>query len=146
MTELRTGIALFLFVCLTAGTAHADNRQEAEKHFRAGVSLQKVEDFEAAIAAFESSLRLYPTQSALFNLANCLRATHRYGEALKALEQLDRDYGDQLDVEMRSAVDRQLEELRNLSASLVVQVEQSGAEIWIDGNLVGRSPWRTFST
>lgn len=139
-TAMRRSAGWIACILAVAGTAHAGDKEEAEKHFRAGLSLQKLEDFDAAIAAFETSLRLYPTKSALFNLANCLRAAHRYDEALKALERLDHEYGTELDSAMRLAVDEQLQELRNLSASLVVEVDQTGAEVWIDGKLVGRSP------
>ncbi|MBW2454753.1 MAG: PEGA domain-containing protein [Deltaproteobacteria bacterium] len=131
-----------LVPCLLLATvdAHGDDKYDAQKHFKAGVSLQKVEDFEAAIAAFESSLRLYPSKGAMFNLANCLRATHRYGEALKVLQRLDLEYGRALDPAMRAAVDRQLEELRNLTAALVVQVDQAGAEVMVDGKVIGHTP------
>ncbi len=127
-----------LFLAVT--DTYAGDKEDAERHFKAGVSLQKVEDFEAAIAAFESSLRLHPSKGALFNLANCLRATHRYGEALETLQRLDREYGEVLDDPMRAAVDRQLQELRNLSASLVVQVDRAGAEVRVDGKLIGLTP------
>ncbi len=141
-SKTRSSLLMALIPCLLLAVTdvYADDKEDAEKHFEAGVSLQKVEDFEAAIAAFESSLRLYPSKGALFNLANCLRATHRYGEALAALQRLDREYGELLDDPMRAAVDRQLEELRNLSASLVLQVDRVGAEVWVDGELIGRTP------
>lgn len=125
---------------LTPGSALADAKADAEKQFRAGVSLQKVEDFEAAISAFEGSLRLYPTKGAWFNLANCLRATHRYPEALTALERLQRDFGSELQDPMRSTVEVQVAELRNLTATLSVEVDRPGAEIAIDGRSVGTSP------
>jgi len=110
----RLGLWIAVVACLLLVPAQAlgGDKEEALKHFKAGVSLQKVEDFEAAIAAFESSLRLYASKGALFNLANCQRATHRYGEALATLERLDREFGDRLDRAMRAAVDRQLEELK----------------------------------
>src|SRR6187455_2662697 len=87
-----------LLACLwlTPGLALADAKADAEKQFRAGVSLQKVDDFDAAIVAFEASLRLHPTKGAWFNLANCLRATHRYPEALNALERLQQDFAGEL--------------------------------------------------
>ncbi|MCC6526355.1 MAG: tetratricopeptide repeat protein [Polyangiaceae bacterium] len=122
---------------LIASGALADDKEEAERHFRAGVSLQKVDDFDAAIAAFESSLRLYPTKGALFNLANCLRAIHRYGEAMKALERLEAGFGDVLDDDMRAAVDRQLDELQNLTAYLTLEVVPADALVSIDGAIVG---------
>ncbi len=125
---------------LATRPASADTKDEAEKQFRAGVTLQKGEDFEGAIAAFEASLALYPTKSALFNLANCLRATHRYPESLKAFERLQRDFGGELDEPMLSTVAAQLVELNNLTGSLQLQVDQPGAELSVDGKSVGRSP------
>jgi hypothetical protein len=140
MLRFRSIATIAACLLLAVTTAHADEKEEAQRHFQAGVSLQKVEDFESAIAAFESSLRLYPTKSALFNLANCLRAVHRYAEALDALERLKRDYSAELEDPMRTAVDRQLEELRNLTASLVVRVDQQGAQVSVDGKIVGSAP------
>ncbi len=136
-------LALLLIPCLVLASldAQGSDKANAQKHFKAGVSLQKVEDFEAAIAAFESSLRLYPSKGAMFNLANCLRATHRYGEALGVLQRLDLAYGQTLDPTMRAAVDQQIEELRNLTASLVVQVDQAGAEVRVDGKVIGEAPF-----
>lgn len=131
-----------LLVCLwlAPGVALADAKTDAEKQFRAGVSLQKVEDFEAAISAFEASLRLYPTKGAWFNLANCLRATHRYPEALSALERLQRDFGSELQDPLRSTVEMQMVELKNLTATLTIEIDRPGAEIAIDGRPVGTSP------
>ena len=106
MKSYACALALLACMWLTPGSALADAKADAEKQFRAGVSLQKVEDFEAAISAFEGSLRLYPTKGAWFNLANCLRATHRYPEALTALERLQRDFGSELQDPMRSTVER----------------------------------------
>lgn len=125
---------------LAPASAWADSKQDAEKQFRAGVSLQKVEDFEAAIAAFESSLRLYPTKGAWFNLANCLRATHRYPEALTALDRLQQDFGSELVDPMRSTVEMQVAELENLTATLALEVEPPGADIAIDGRSIGTAP------
>jgi tetratricopeptide (TPR) repeat protein len=138
---MRGAIAL-LFACLLlwARSACADERAEAQEFFEAGVTLQKAEDFDSAIAAFESSLSLFPTRSALFNLANCLQATHRYPEALEALQRLQREYGAELEEPMRGRVTIQRAELETLTAFLLVRVDQPGAEVRVDGKLVGRTP------
>jgi tetratricopeptide (TPR) repeat protein len=130
-------------VCLSTVNARADeatDKAEAERLFKAGVSLQKAEDFGAAISAFESSLRIHPTKSALFNLANCLQAMHRYPEALSTVEKLERDYGAELVEPMKGRVAIQRAELENLTASLKVEVAPEGAEVRIDGRLVGTAP------
>ena len=140
MKSYACASALLACLWLTPASALADAKADAEKQFRAGVSLQKVEDFEAAISAFEGSLRLYPTKGAWFNLANCLRATHRYPEALTALERLQRDFGSDLQDPMRSTVELQVAELKNLTATLAIEVDRPGAEVAIDGRPVGTSP------
>jgi len=140
MKSYACASALLACLWLAPAVALADAKADAEKQFRAGVSLQKVEDFDAAISAFEGSLRLYPTKGAWFNLANCLRATHRYPEALTALESLQRDFGSELQDPMRSTVEIQVAELRNLTATLAIEVDRPGAEIAIDGRPVGTSP------
>jgi len=140
LARLSRLVALSISLLAWTSFARADDKDEAEKHFRAGVALQKSEDFNGAIAAFETSLRLYPSRAALFNLANCLRAAHRYDEAIDAHEKLLRDYGSELDEPMRSAALAQLQELQNLVGSLDVQVDPPDAEIWIDGRQVGRAP------
>ncbi len=123
-----------------AAPAWADDRADAEDQFRAGVALQKIEDFEAAIAAYEASLRLFPTRGALFNLANCLKAERRYAEALQAFNTLRRNHGSELDGTMRRAVDEQVAELSRLTGSLTLEVQPAGAEVYVDGQLVGQSP------
>jgi len=141
---LRVALSL-LCTCVWLWTAgaradEAADKAEAERLFKAGVSLQKAEDFNAAIAAFESSLRLHPTKSALFNLANCLQAIHRYPEALSTLESLEREYGGELVEPMKGRVAIQRAELENLTASLTIEVEPAGAEVRVDGKPVGTSP------
>jgi hypothetical protein len=133
-------VALVLASCLATGSLHADEKADAEQRFRAGVALQKVEDWDAAIIEFQASLRLYPTKSALFNLATALRATHRYVEALEALQQLQRDYSDELDAQMRTAAESLANELTSLTGMLLVAVNEPGADVYVDGAFVGKSP------
>ncbi len=160
---VRWAAGVFVWACHTAALAQAEPasapaansarpapasdaaRAAAERQFRAGLSLQKVDDFGAAIDAYRASIRLYPTKSALFNLANCLRATHNYPEALDALEQLESTYGSELDEPMKSTVLSQLHELQALTALVRIEVEHegevlAGASIIIDGVPVARSP------
>ncbi len=129
----------------TPAAPSENDKAAAETQFKAGLSLQKVDDFEAAIDAYRASIRLYPTKSALFNLANCLRATHRYPQALETLEQLQDRYGAELEEPMKSAAARQLQELRALTAEVRIDVVADGvplegASIRIDGTPIGQSP------
>ncbi len=137
-------VGLLLSAWLVATNAFADARQEAEQQFAAGVSLQKVEDFDAAATAYQASVALMPTKSALFNLANCLKAIHRYAEALDALERLEDEFGGELDPSMAAAVESLQAKLRPLTATLRVNVSPTGepttAEstpaIYVDGKRI----------
>lgn len=141
-TNVRTAALALLWCGLLVGPVQAGPKEDAEHRFRAGVALQKVEDFGAAIVEYEASLALHPTKSALFNLANCLRATHRYPEALDAFERLQESYGAELDPAMVEVISRHLGELASLTALLVVEVDREGAEVLVDGRHVGTTPLR----
>lgn len=118
-------------------------KSQAEQFFQAGVSLQKTEDFEAAIAAYETSVKLFVTKSALFNLANCQRAAHRYADAWYTLTRLQQTYGADLVEPMSSTSKAQLAELENLTGLLTVETEPSGATITLDDKPLGVTPWTT---
>lgn len=119
----------------------AETKTQAQRFFTAGVSLQKTEDFEGAIAAYETSLQLFPTKSALFNLANCQRALHRYADAWNSLQRLHSAFGAELAEPMASTSLAQLEELANLTGLLTIETAPTGATISIDGKPVGTTPW-----
>lgn len=121
----------------------AEAKSQAEQFFQAGVSLQKTEDFEAAIAAYETSVQLFVTKSALFNLANCQRAAHRYADAWYTLTRLQQTYGAELVEPMSSTSKAQLAELENLTGLLMVETEPSGATITLDDKPIGVTPWAT---
>ncbi len=120
--------------------AHADEKKDAKKHFRAGKALMKAEDFDAAAAEFEVSVKLYATQNGYFNLANCYKALHRYGEALGALERMRRDLGDELGKATAAQADDLEQEISSMIASIAVEVQQEGATVVVDDTEVGQSP------
>ena len=117
-----------------------EDRAQAERYFKAGLSLHKLDDFDAAAVAYEASLKLMPTKSALFNLANCQRALHQYVEALDTLERLQALFGEQLAEPMASKARAQMQELRNLTATLLVETQPPGAMVHVDGASIGETP------
>lgn len=125
----------------SAASEPSDEVKElALRYFRAGLSLQKNEDFEAAIAAYETSLELYPNKNTLFNLANCQRAQHRYADAWSSLKRLQAEFGAVLVEPMSSTARTQLDELENLTAVLTVETEPAGALVEIDAQTLGTTP------
>ena len=120
--------------------AHAGKKADAKKHFKAGLSLLKAEDFDAAAVEFQESLDLFKTKGAMFNLANCYKAMHRYAEALKMLKLLESEFKGSIDEEMAEAIDGLQEEIESITGTIDVKVNRSGAEIFVDGETVAMSP------
>jgi tetratricopeptide (TPR) repeat protein len=132
---MKTGLVLALIAvvfCLSSPAA-ASNKNDAKQLFDAGLKLMKLDDFAGAAANFERSTDLFPTQTSLFNLANCYRALQRYGDALSALERLRRDFGTVLKPEIHASAARQEDELNSLVARLTIEVTPADASITVDG-------------
>ncbi len=136
MTIAALGVGLFL----AAGTVAADNKVEAKKHFKAGVVLFKAENFAGAAVEFEESGKLFKTKGALFNLANCYKALRRYAEVLATLKLLEGEFKGTLSKEMLGGVKQLRDEINSITGDLRVKVNRDGAEIYVDDELVGKSP------
>ncbi len=140
--DLRAVGILLAGICFSsvAVPAVASDKAEARKHFEAGNALYVAEDFAGAAVEFEESVGLYPTKNGLFNLANCKKALHRYGEALAALDRMKKELGNKLDAQMREKVEQLDKDIRALVGTLEIRVSQAGAAVKVDGREVGSSP------
>ncbi|MBN2341533.1 MAG: PEGA domain-containing protein [Deltaproteobacteria bacterium] len=137
--KLLFALVLTLLLC-AGGGARADSREDAKQHFETGISLLELNNYKGAATQFELSIAKHPTKAALFNLANCYQAMHKYAEALKSFTRLEREYGESLSDEMREAIARHKEEISAVVAELVVTVAIDDVEIRLDGASVGSSP------
>jgi tetratricopeptide (TPR) repeat protein len=117
----------------------ADAKDEARQHFEAGRALVANEDYAAAAAEFELSVRIYPTKSGLFNLANCYKALNRYGDSLDTLLRLEREFAGNLDY-LEAEVATMKSTIEGMVGRLEVRVDRDGAVIRVDGREVGVSP------
>ena len=99
------------------------------------------ENWEVALVEFQRSLDLYPTRSALFNLAMCEKALHRYRAALGHFELWQERYAGVAPEDERELVARTIEELRQFVGFLVVSSDPPGASVRVDGEEVGTTPF-----
>jgi tetratricopeptide (TPR) repeat protein len=130
-----------LWAPVVLGEASGD-REAARRAFERGTALFEQEQWEEALAAFDESLRLYPTQTALFNRSICLGLLGRPVEAVHPLEEHQRTYGSQVDEERRTAVEAELARLRPRVGFLDVRVEgTASAEVTVDGMSAGTAPF-----
>jgi hypothetical protein len=137
-------LAAATFVLADQSVFAADSKADAEKHFKVGVALLEAEDWPAAAAEFERSVQLFPTKMGLFNLANAYRAMHRYQEALDTVDRIDRDFAKKLDPDFKDAMAELRRDIRGMVGHLRVRVEEAGAEVTVDGRVVGKSPLEPF--
>ncbi|MFH1438648.1 MAG: PEGA domain-containing protein [Pseudomonadota bacterium] len=115
-------------------------KEEAKMHFEKGVILVGQENWEAALIEFEESLERYPTQGAALNRAMCLKALHRYEDALEAFEGYLEQYAKVLDEERRGEAQKNIEEINALIGTIEVHVNIDGAAVFVDGEEKGTSP------
>lgn len=122
------------------GTARADDKNQARKHFEAGIAMLKVENYAVAATEFERAVDLYPTKTGLFNLASCYHALDRKLKALEILFRLRMEYEDHIDPDMAAAVAAMESEIRAKLATLTVKVNIRGATVKLNGAELGKSP------
>jgi hypothetical protein len=111
----------------------------AREHFDRGLAATNEQRFADACDEFEAAYALSPDYRVLYNLGRVSVMLGRHVRAAEAFEAYLADGGDRLPEERRQEVARVLaEEHRKIGA---VGVETAaGADVRIDGRLVGRAP------
>ncbi len=108
-------------------------RKGAKKLFDKG-------EHSAALAAYQSAFRLFPSWGSLTGAGACLLKLQRFDEALDAFEVTARDYTAVLPKATREEVLRQVDTLRAATGAVVVTGAEVGAMIVIDGRVRGEHP------
>jgi tetratricopeptide (TPR) repeat protein len=146
----RTGPLLLAFALVstslpgyaqTAPEAETDaNVEEARQRFQRGAELFKEGSFDAALAEFSRAYDLAPNFRLLYNLAQVQLERHDYAAALRFYRDYLKQGGSALEPERREQVEREIAQLENRVATLTVTSNVAGAELTIDGALVGTLP------
>jgi hypothetical protein len=155
MKICRSALALSLVVSLVSMHAAAEEasfataepeapsasaKQEAARRFEHAVKLYEDADYTLALAEFERVHELVPDYRVLYNIGQVNIQLGRYARALRSLrDYVEKGAGD-LPPERREAVQADLDSLAGRTARISVEVMPEGAEIWLDGAFVGKSP------
>lgn len=119
---LLTTLLLLLFGA--SRSAYADDATvRAKLHFENGIHLydQTPPDYEGALAEFRAAEKEKPSPGLKKNIALCLRALHRYGEAIDELEAM-LAAGDALKPETRATGTKMLADLNALVATVRLKI------------------------
>ena len=121
-------------------TALAGDKEKAKRHFQNGLSMMEMEDFSGAVVEFEASVALFQSQGAMFNLAMCYKALHRYPKALETFRGLLKRFGETMTDETRKEVRKNIRAMSKMIAKLEVSTNLPNAIVLINGVKVGTTP------
>jgi CRISPR/Cas system-associated exonuclease Cas4 (RecB family) len=113
---------------------------DAKRHFEAGVKLYAERVYASALAEFEESYRLAGKAVALKNVAQCHRDLKQFAEALDTYRQLLTLHVTDLKPKDRADVEKSVEELAKVVGTIEILAEPIGAEVSIDGKVLGVTP------
>ncbi len=120
--------------------AEDDVRTRAGRHFAHALELVDEQRVEQAIAEFWRAYELEPRPVVLYNIGQANVLLGRPVEAADAFQRFLAEGGTSIDPKQRLAVEQELSRQLARIASVVIDVAPPGAEVRIDGVLVGRAP------
>ncbi|HXK16750.1 MAG TPA: PEGA domain-containing protein [Polyangiaceae bacterium] len=116
-------------------------KEEAKVRFQRGLELVQNESWDAALAEFLASRKLFPTRVALKNAALSLRQLKRYVEALAMYNELLTQFATTIPPEERKTIDDAVTQLKQTVGEVQVNSDQPGSTVVIDGQqLPGVTP------
>jgi hypothetical protein len=108
-------------------------KEEAKVRFQRGLELVQNESWDAALAEFLASRKLFPTRVALKNAALSLRQLKRNVEALAMYNELLASFGSSLSPEEKKTVEDAITQLRQTVGEVAIESDQPGSTVVIDG-------------
>lgn len=108
-------------------------KEEAKVRFQRGLELVQNESWDAALAEFLASRKLFPTRVALKNAALSLRQLKRSVEALSMYNELVATFGGSIPPEERKTIDDAIAQLKLAVGEVAIDSDQPGSTVVIDG-------------
>ena len=128
-------------VVVSERPASADTSPQVDALFKRGVEFYKEADFRAAVVEFK---RAYEVSNkdyrVLYNIAQCEYQLTNYVGAFNAFEKYLADGGDKVKEDKRAEVSAELAKLKSRLGIVTLKVEPSGAQVTVDGDVVGKAP------
>jgi hypothetical protein len=112
----------------------------AKKLFEQGLKLYNEGSYREALSAFLHANELSPRASVQRNIAQCHRDLKEFAAAYDSYQTLLTKYGPTMSAADKRAVQRAIDELAILTATVKVNVTDPGATVAVDGNTVGTTP------
>jgi hypothetical protein len=113
---------------------------EARVAYTHGTELYRAGEFKKALVEFKRAYDLAPHFAILYNIGQVNMQLNNYAAALTAFEQYLRDGGSEVPADRRPSVEADIVTLRGRTAKLIIDSNVAGAEVRVDGKLLGVTP------
>jgi hypothetical protein len=113
---------------------------EAQKHWDTALALYQRKQFDGARTSFNAAYEASKNPRVLFNVAVCEKDLGRYSRAIDIFKKELADGRGQLSLEEEADVKQQIAGLEQFVAQLTVDVNEPGADVFVDENKIGVSP------
>lgn len=135
-------VPILLAAALAGAMARADDpdKARARECFKHAVALFDDKRFADSLAEFERSYALAPVFSTLYNIGQVHVALGHPVEAVDAFEKFLAQGGSSIPPDQRTRVENELAAQRARVGEIVVAVRPPGAEVRLDGKVLGRAP------
>lgn len=132
---------LVLALARPAAAVEPDPTTAARQHFERGYAAAQRGELEVAVTEFERAYATSPNPSVLFNLGQAYASAGRPAEAVETLRRYLELGGDAISADRRALVESLVEYHSRDLAELVLDVAPAGAEVSVDGRVVGVAPF-----
>jgi hypothetical protein len=123
-----------------ASAPSAQNIAEARKRYDSGLKLYEDGNYEASRIEFERAMSLAPSYRILYNIGLAYKQLNNYVDALTAFERYLSEGGAEVPADRRTAVTKEIAEIRPRIARVTVTANVPGADIAIDDVAIGKAP------
>jgi PEGA domain-containing protein len=117
---------------------------QAKNDYESAKMLFGVNDFEGALIKFQSAYDQSKDARLLYNMATCESKLHHYAKALGLMRQYVKDGGALLTDQDKADAQAAIQAMEPLTANVTLQVNEAGADVYVDDQLVGKSPLEPF--
>jgi hypothetical protein len=114
--------------------------ERARSHFKLGVDLYRERNFRAALIEFKRAYKAAPHYKLLYNLGQASLELQEDSSAIEYFTTYLSEGQDDIAPDRRQEVEETLVRLKARLATVTVATNQPGAEIYLDGSMVGTSP------
>ncbi len=143
ITMKRAMAIAIVLSCMNGATAFAaepDPKTVAGEHYQRGVKAFKANRFGEAASEFRTAYETLPAYPVLYNIGQVDVALGDAVGAVDAFEKYLSEGGSKIPKERKQAVEVELEKQRARIGTIVLQVQPEGAEVRVDGKLIGKAP------